>query len=780
MRKLLYFLLFQFFLLPSSYSQYEIMGSSEFGRIFGLTYDLTTANKLYAISMSNHILTSADNGQSWTIFHSLPNGYFNQVDNNLKNYGTTHLSFALRLKNAALGRTVHLLNINSNQIDQEYVAPNPNPGGDSWVSSYSIYPGNNDFVMISMGYPLGFGAGEKTYYTSDGGSNWNLIYDSTQNLDIIPGKVAIHPTNPQKLYITMGNGNTNVDGGLWISENGGADWTVKIEGIVLGPISFHPENPNEIYVGTGISFGEYPENLYKSTDGGTTWNVISIPWTDYLLDCINVIQFNPSNPQNILVLEDNEVAISNDGGATWNLTVYPDALDNPEDYSYGLDASFNPFNENEVFISANYYPMFSTNKGQSMARLKTPYSNSTGNINFLSKDGEEHLYYGVQYGFVHKDLNTEEESAFDILPINFVTNNSGTSLKIDPKNLGRIFSFSGGFMGYNLYISEDHGENAHPIYNTFSIQLDDVQTLPGENQKVWASFSAGGTNIEFLEIDFSDLDNIQTNFLPTPNLPGPLTRFLFPENNANLAFVAKGSRILKTETRGQSWTLMSNGLESLNLESDLIYQLTQNPLNPSQFSIASTKGIFTSTDSGENWTQKLPGINQNMKHSTVSENVMIAASHDSDFSEFKIKVSTNNGESWETLSDERFLHLHTTHTISSTDFHFYENFVDIYVGTSGLGVVRFTLDLNTLSIIDSDIPTKNSVILFPNPTKDTFTISTEKNIQKIDIYAMSGQRLISHSSTSKTLNVSHLNPGVYIVKILFENGETVSEKLIRK
>lgn len=779
MRKLFYYLLFNFCLLPSLYSQFEIIGSNEFGRIFGVTYDTQTENKLYAITMSNHILTSDDNGQNWHILYSIPYGNFNKFENNLKNYGDNHLSYSLR-GNGALGRTVHLLNIISQEIEKLYVAPDPNPGGDSWISSYSIAPTDNDYIMISMGYPLGLGSGNKTYYSANGGNSWSLIYDSTTNLDIIPEQVAIHPTHPQKLFITMGNGPTDTDGGLWTSMDGGVNWNEQLNGYVLSPISFHPTNPDEIWIGTGISFGTSPETLFKSTNGGASWTEVSLNWTDYLLDCINVIQFNPSIPHNILILEENEVAISHDGGATWNLIVYPDALDNPEEYSYGLDASFNPFNENEVFISANYYPMFSTNKGQSMVRVKTPYSHSTGNIHFLSKDGEEHLYYGVQYGYVHKDLNTEEESAFDILPLHFVTNNSGTSVKIDPKNLGRIFTFSGGFMGYNLNISEDHGESIFPIYNTFSNELWDVKTLPGENHKVWASFSAGSNNTEFLEIDFSDIDNIQNNFLPAPNTPGPITSFFFPENNADVAFLVKGSRVVKTETGGQSWTLMSNGLESLNVNNDIIFKLTQNPLTPSQLSIASSKGIFSSTNSGETWTQKLPGIYHNLKHSTVSENEWIAITHDSDVTEFAIKVSTNGGESWETIEDEILMHLKTANVISSTDLHFYEHFVDIYVGTSGLGIVKFTLDLETLSIIDTELPTGKKLILYPNPTSDHFTVLTDETIQTMEIYSMTGQRLITQNKNAKTLHVSHLSSGTYIVKIIFENGDIHSEKLIRK
>lgn len=774
MRKITLLLLLNLCCL-SLFGQFDVVGSNEYGRIFGVTYDKTTPNKLYAITLGNHIVSSTDNGQNWDIFYSIEDGYFNKLDNNLKNYGNDKLTFAMRGAGVE-GRTVNLLDIATKTV-VDYTAPNPNPGNDTWISSYSISPSNSDYAIISMGYSLGFGAAEMTYYTTDAGATWEVIYDSTQNMDIIPGQVAIHPTNPEKLYIARGNGNTDVDGGLLISEDGGQTWEEKIEGIVLQPIAFNPANANEIWVGTGISFGEYPEGLYKSTDGGDTWNEVEIAWTDYLLDCINVIQFNPSNPLNMIVLEDNEVAISNDGGTTWALHVYEEALDHPDEYSYGLDASFNPFNENEVFISANYFPMFSTNKGETMVRVKTPFSAAGGSMNYFNNGTEEHLYYGVQYGFSHRNIQTSEENGYDIMPLNFSTNNSGTSIIIDQNIAGRVYTFSGGFMGSSLKMSNNHGAEATEIYPTFSSNWHDVKTVPGNNNKVWASFSSFGENAEIFEIDFTDLGNIQANPISLPSSSGVVIGLLFGAD-ANNAVAAKGSRVHKTTNGGTSWTEISTGLETLNADSDIIFKLTDNPLNANQMSIASNKGIYTTTDGGANWTRINNTYAHNVKHSTVNNGHIMVATHDSDTSQFGLRYSKDSGATWTSISNEEMMHLSSTNVLGSTDFNFYGNFVDIYVTTSGLGVIKYTLDLNTMSVGDPELIAGSTVSIYPNPATDVVNIASKENIASVEIIGLSGQKLMT--SNEKQINVSHLNKGIYIVKITTVDGKTETKKLIKK
>ena len=74
------------------------------------------------------------------------------------------------------------------------------------------------------------------------------------------------------------------------------------------------------------------------------------------------------------------------------------------------------------------------------------------------------------------------------------------------------------------------------------------------------------------------------------------------------------------------------------------------------------------------------------------------------------------------------------------------------------------------------------ITIGPNPTKEIFTVrgmETGKNL--IGVYASNGQ-LIKNQTTSQTqevVDISHLAPGVYMVKITSEAGNTVISKLIK-
>ncbi|MFA5618911.1 MAG: T9SS type A sorting domain-containing protein [Weeksellaceae bacterium] len=768
-----------FFLAPHLIkAQFENIGSNEFGRIFGVNYDRTIENKLYAHTLVNHILTSDDNGQTWSVFYAIPDGSFTSLQNNLKTFQDNKLTYYIRSGVPQTGRSVFMLNTETREIEQQYTPPMPDPNADdNWVSSYSIFESDPNFAMIAVGYSIGMNNYEKVFYTTDAGDSWSQIYYTVPNLNIFTGEVAIDPINPEKLFITRGNGNTDTDGGLLISEDGGQNWTEKIAGIVLQPITFHPDNPDEIWVGTGISFGAYPENLYKSTDGGENWEIVNISWTDYLLDNINAIQFNPSDPANILVLEDNEVAISNDGGENWEVHVYEDASDNPDFYYYGLDASFNPFNENEVFISANYYPMFSTDRGATMERVKTPYFISDGNIHYYDHGDEAHLYYGVQFGFVHQNVLTGEENAYNILPINYVTNNSGTVVIPIENQPGRVFTYYGGFIGFNLYVSDDHGATQNSIYNNFSNSLNDLEAVPGETDKIWASLSFFDENPEILNLDFSDMYNVQVNPLNLPNSPGIVKDLLFPDANPQHVIAVRGSRVHETTDGGTSWTSISNGLESLDINSDMIFKLVQNPLDSQQLTIASTQGIFTSADAGQNWNQLSGTIVHNIKHSTENEGHIIAATHSSLGTGFHLIYSKDGGETWESVEDDLYMPLQSGNVYSSTDFHFDGDFADIYIGTAGLGVLKYQLDLTTMGISEPEI-VGNTFVIYPNPASDVINIATKEKVKSVEIYSLNGQKIM-HTHAAE-INVSHLSKGVYILKIHLENGKVKTEKFIKK
>jgi len=73
---------------------------------------------------------------------------------------------------------------------------------------------------------------------------------------------------------------------------------------------------------------------------------------------------------------------------------------------------------------------------------------------------------------------------------------------------------------------------------------------------------------------------------------------------------------------------------------------------------------------------------------------------------------------------------------------------------------------------------KNNVKIYPNPAKDFINITSQKEINSIEILEQSGKR-ISESKELK-INVSQLSKGIYILKIKFSNGISSIQKLIKQ
>ncbi|QHI34943.1 hypothetical protein IMCC3317_02880 [Kordia antarctica] len=74
----------------------------------------------------------------------------------------------------------------------------------------------------------------------------------------------------------------------------------------------------------------------------------------------------------------------------------------------------------------------------------------------------------------------------------------------------------------------------------------------------------------------------------------------------------------------------------------------------------------------------------------------------------------------------------------------------------------------------------NSIILYPNPTKNNIYITANNNIKKIVLYDIQGRILMSkkHNNNAVSLDISNQAQGVYFVKISTEKGVN-TEKIIK-
>lgn len=157
--------------------------------------------------------------------------------------------------------------------------------------------------------------------STDGGKTFKLI----PGMDSDVHRTVINPSNPQRIYITGGDG-------MYVTSDGGDSWehwTTTDHEIGGYPdfLLIHPKNPDIIFVASAEKGpGSWSEHKYagsrisKSTDGGKNWTVIKNGLPDRLTTAFEA-----------MILEDwgesfsifgatatGEVWASEDGGESWS------------------------------------------------------------------------------------------------------------------------------------------------------------------------------------------------------------------------------------------------------------------------------------------------------------------------------------------------------------------------------------------------------------------------------------------------------------------------------
>lgn len=98
-----------------------------------------------------------------------------------------------------------------------------------------------------------------------------------------------------------------------------------------------------------------------------------------------------------------------------------------------------------------------------------------------------------------------------------------------------------------------------------------------------------------------------------------------------------------------------------------------------------------------------------------------------------------------------------------------------------------TIDINTASadLVDNDVVGIDDIgeieiSIYPNPAHNIINISSNLNIEEVQIYNIAGQKICFQRNPSlNQLNVSDLSPGVYFMNILV-NGNIITKKFIKK
>ncbi|ARA94725.1 hypothetical protein AWN76_017230 [Rhodothermaceae bacterium RA] len=164
------------------------------------------------------------------------------------------------------------------------------------VTSIDVVRSNPDVIYVGT-------ASGGLWMSENGGIDWTPLFDEQPVASI--GAVAIAPSNPDVIYVGTGEGNPrnsqSSGNGVYKSLDGGRTWQHLglEESRNIHRVLIHPTDPNVVYVGAqGPAWGETPERgVFKTTDGGKTWRkVLYVNERTGIADLV----MDPQNPDKLI------------------------------------------------------------------------------------------------------------------------------------------------------------------------------------------------------------------------------------------------------------------------------------------------------------------------------------------------------------------------------------------------------------------------------------------------------------------------------------------------
>ncbi len=193
------------------------------------------------------------------------------------------------------------------------------------ISAIAIDPTNANTIYVGS-------ATGGVWKSTDGGSNWVPLMDNLTTGSIDIGALVIDSNGV--LYAGTGDANWGFNGsGILKSLDGGKTWIrlgVSTFGrSAISKLAIDPTNPNKIfataslggtmathtdyvYVEPGVQLG-----LFVSTDAGNSWTLIRPTQGTTFDEQAWDVAIDPANPSSVYLAQDGSLYVSHDGGKSW-------------------------------------------------------------------------------------------------------------------------------------------------------------------------------------------------------------------------------------------------------------------------------------------------------------------------------------------------------------------------------------------------------------------------------------------------------------------------------
>jgi len=422
-----------------------------------------------------------------------------------------------------------------------------------------------------MHTPYDWGVGGEVYKSTDSGLSWQRIWYG----DNLARYIWVHPEESDLLYVSTGifdrtaangnpdnpaNGNPDNPNGVGIvrSSDGGASWEILdqkngLSGLIIPSMFMHPTDPNILLAGVsnpGVG------GVFVTRDGGDTWQRC-----EFGPSMSDAVEISTSNPDIWYSATEGQISRSNDSGENWD--AFPMET---EDRSAGMpiDLQVDPRDPYRIFVN-NYGGgnFLSLDGGATWLDASTGYTGAAiSGMIVIPGDGSK-LLVGANTGA-------------------FLSNNSGSTWEGTPLPSAEKFILSetailASDSGGNIWRSEDWGMswNKIPILDTM------------------AEFIAGRlvndvVSMRAFTVAPSDPQVMYTGFTNAACLNGSLDICREPMPN-----------IYRSQDGGSSW----QELTGAPFTNQAVLNIAVHPSNSSQLYAATVNGLYSSINSGTNWTK---------------------------------------------------------------------------------------------------------------------------------------------------------------------------------
>ncbi|HUB29592.1 MAG TPA: hypothetical protein VL967_07835 [Terracidiphilus sp.] len=310
-------------------------------------------------------------------------------------------------------------------------------GGDA--RSLAAFPGDPNHLLLGT-------TNSRIYESNDGGARWHRLTRLDSGVSLVVDHIVIDPTHPDTIYAAawaLGS----PGGGLWVSQDGGKDWSESpgLRGQSVRAFTEAPSNPSVLYAGT-------LEGVFRSRDSGATWTQIS-PAGSKEIHEIESLAVDPTNPEIVYAGTWHLPWKTADGGKSWH-NIKKGVIDDSDVFSIIID----PKNPRVVYASACSGIYKSETSGAlfrrihgipSTARRTRVLRQDPSNRNVVYAGTTEGLYKTINGGKTFKRMTADDVIVNDVF--------------IDPENSQRVLLATdrGGVLassdGAATFVAENRG-----------------------------------------------------------------------------------------------------------------------------------------------------------------------------------------------------------------------------------------------------------------------------------------------------------------------------------